>query len=370
MTQHLQGTKLAYVLTFDPSESSGLWLRIKERLAAWQIAGVSADIVICCRESSALIQESAPEGHRLHLLVGRTPFTASFGLPGKLAKLDPDLVYMRYNSPYPPMIEVARKWPTILEIHADDKFEWRYNRLYYRVMGTLFRSSLLNRTAGIVMIDPELMDSPNFPVKKVPTTTIPNGISIPADTRYDAFRERRPGPSRLVLTVGNALSWQGVDKFSELAARLPDLEFHLIGLSAGEVPALPANVTAHGRLQPAEVGPLLATMDIGFGNLAPERAYGPNPSPLKVREYVAAGLPCIVAHDDPDLDGKDGILNLGYGFTDFEKASMAVTDFALVWTGRTCTQAMADSVDLVGKEAQRHAFFESVVRLHAPTVPS
>lgn len=369
MTQPLQGTRLAYVLTFDPSESSGLWLRIKERLETWEAAGVSADIFICCRESSALIQEPPLQGHRLHLLIGRTPFLASFGLPKKLASLGPDLVYMRYNSPYPSMIDVARRWPTILEIHADDKFEWRYNRLYYRVMGTLFRSSLLRRIAGIVMIDPELMESVNFPVKEVPTTMIPNGIRIPGDTVYDASRERRPGPSRLVLTVGNALSWQGIDKFFELATVLPDLEFHLVGLGPDDFPALPGNVTAHGRLQPGDVGPLLATMDIGFGNLAPERAYGPNPSPLKVREYIAAGLPCIVAHDDPDLDGKDGMLNLGYGFSDFEKAGIEVRDFALIWTGRTCSRAMADSIDIAAKEAQRHAFFEEVVRSHAPAVP-
>lgn len=364
MTQHLQGTKLAYVLTFDPSESSGLWLRIKERLEAWRIAGVSADIFICCRESSTLIQEPPLRGHRLHLLVGRTPFIASFGLPKKLASFNPDLIYVRYNSPYPPMIELARRWPTILEIHCDDKFEWRFYPLHYRVMGTLFRSSLLRRIDGIVMVDPELMDSSNFPVKKVPAKTIPNGICIPDDTRYDTYRERQPGPSRLVLSVGNTLSWQGIDKFFKLALHLPDLEFHLVGLGADQVPTFPKNVTAHGRLLPGEVKPFLSTMDIGFGNLAPERAFGPYPSPLKVREYVAAGLPCVVAHNDPDLEGKDGILNLGYGFTDFEKAGIAVRDFALVWTGRACSLAMADSVNVLGKETERLAFFETVLRLH------
>jgi hypothetical protein len=345
-------------------EGSGLWLRIKERLEAWRIAGVSADIFICCRESSTLIQEPPLRGHRLHLLVGRTPFIASFGLPKKLASFNPDLIYMRYDSPYPPMIELARRWPTILEIHSDDKIEWRFYPLHYRVMGTLFRSSLLCRIDGIVMVDPELMESSNFPVKKVPAKTIPNGICIPDDTRYDTYRERQPGPSRLVLSVGNTLSWQGIDKFFKLALHLPDLEFHLVGLGADQVPTFPKNVTAHGRLLPGEVKPFLSTMDIGFGNLAPERAFRPYPSPLKVREYVAAGLPCVVAHNDPDLEGKDGILNLGYGFTDFEKAGIAVRDFALVWTGRACSLAMADSVNVLGKETERLAFFETVLRLH------
>src|ERR1035437_10382300 len=161
MTEYLQGAKLAYVLTFDPSKMSGLWLRIKERLATWRLAGVSADIFVCCRASSALIYEPPLQGHRLHLLVGRTPFIASFRLPGKLASLDPDLIYMRYNSPYPPMIELARGWPTILEIHADDKYEWKLLPFKYRVMGTFFRSSLLTRIAGIIMVDPQLIESSN-----------------------------------------------------------------------------------------------------------------------------------------------------------------------------------------------------------------
>jgi len=264
------------------------------------------------------------------------------------------------------MIEVARRWPTILEIHSDDKFEWNLHPFYHRVMGTLFRSSLLTRIAGMVMVAPELIESSNFRVKKVPTTTIPNGIRIPADIKYDACRERQPGPSRLVLSVGNTLPWQGIDKFFALALRLPDLDFHLLGLSANQVPAFPKNVTINERMLPAEIGPFLSTMDIGFGNLALEKDYGPSPSPLKVREYVAAGLPCIVAHDDPDLEGQEGILNLGYGFTDLKQASVAVKAFARHWTGRTCSRTMADSVSLVAKEAQRLEFFETVLKMDRP----
>jgi hypothetical protein len=365
VTPHPQ-SKIAYVLTFDPSAGSGLWLRLKERLDVWQNAGVSADIFICCRKSSALVLEPPTPGHRIHLLTGTTPFLASFGLPRRLASLNPDLIYMRYNLPYPSMIEVARRWPTILEIHSDDKLEWEQRPRRYRMMGTVFRPFLFRQVAAMVMVDPELLRSSSFPVEKIPSTAISNGIRIPADIRYDGSRQRRSGPPRLVLSVGNTESWQGIDKFLALALRQPDLEFHLLGLDAAQLADCPRNVTVHGRLQPGDVTSFLSTMDIGVGNLALERASRHSPSPLKVREYVATGLPCIIAHDDPDLDGMDGMLNLGYGFTDLQQAAVAVGDFAQRWTGRTCSLAMADSVDLSAKEAERQAFFEATLRLHPP----
>lgn len=363
-------TRIAYVLTFDPAEGSGLWLRMQERLEAWRIAGVSVDLLICCRESSTLMRETAPPGHRLHLLVGRSPFLASFGLRKRLEAISPDLVYMRYNLPYPSMIQVAGRWPTILEIHGDDKLEWEHRPLRYRAMGGFNRSILLNRAAGMVMVDAELLHSPNFPVQKIPSTAIPNGIQIPAATQYGGSRERRPGPPRLVLSAGNEESWQGIDKFLGLALRLPNLEFHVLGSDRSQLPALPENVTVHERLQARDVAPFLSGMDIGVGNLALERVSRASPSPLKVREYVAVGLPCILAHDDPDLDGKDGMVNLGYGFTDLDQAAVAVNEFTQRWTERSCSLAMAQSVDVLAKEAERNAFFETVLRLHAPAIRS
>jgi glycosyltransferase involved in cell wall biosynthesis len=362
--------KIAYVLTFDPSIGSGLWLRMQERLEVWRGLGISVDVFICCRKSSSLVLAPPIPGHRIHLLTGSNPFLASFSLPRRLALLNPDLIYMRYNLPYPSMIEVARRWPTILEIHSDDKLEWEQRPRRYRTMGKLFRSFLFRQAAAMVMVDPQLLHSPGFPVDRLPSTAIPNGIRIPANLRYGGSRERKAGPPRLVLSVGNTESWQGIDKFIELAGRLPDLEFYLLGLDATQVPDHSANVTVQERLQPWEVTQFLSRMDIGMGNLALERISRPSPSPLKVREYIAAGLPCIVAHDDPDLDGKEGILNVGYGFTDFDQAGAAIGDFAARWTGRTCSLAMADSVSLAAKETERIAFFETILQEHSPRVLS
>jgi hypothetical protein len=102
-------------------------------------------------------------------------------------------------------------------------------------------------------------------------------------------------------------------------------------------------------------------VDLGIGNLAVERIDRPRCSPLKVREYIAAALPCIIAHDDPDLNQLPGVLNLGYGFTPSLEVAAKIDSFVQEWIGRACPIDLAEAVDLAHKEDARLEFLASVV---------
>lgn len=355
---------LAYVLTFDPTKGSGLWLRLLERLAIWAEIGIAADVVICCRSDSELVA-SPPSGspHRFHILHGRSSFhAATAALPGAISAIAPQLVYMRYNSPYPSMVTVARRWPTVLEIHADDTREWARRPMRYRLMGRLFRPAMLSSVRGYVFVDPELVDSQSFPEPPDGTRTISNGVRISETVDFGGARPREPGPGRLVLVAGTGDRYQGVDKLVQLATLLPELEFHVAGpVDPGDRHA-PGNVVFHGVLDPMRLGELLGRMDVGVGNLALEDVGMRRPSPLKVRDYVAAGLPCILAHDDPDLPEQPGVLGIPFGFTPDSQVARRIAGFTADWQGRSCTRAMAEAVDIRRKEADRLDFLRAVVR--------
>jgi hypothetical protein len=108
-------------------------------------------------------------------------------------------------------------------------------------------------------------------------------------------------------------------------------------------------------------------MDIGVGTLAMERINRRRRSPLKVREYIANGLPCIIAHEDPDLAGLEGVLNLDYGFKPDRAAADRILQFTNRWMGKTCPPEMATAVDVRKKESQRISFLSAV---HDGAVPN
>jgi hypothetical protein len=352
--------RIAYVITFDPSVSSGLWDRLVERLECWTELGISADVIIACRASSPLFQSSPIDPHRLHLLSGKRPFFGSFRLPETMRRICPDIVYMRYNLPYPSMIRTAQCWKTVLEVHADDTEEWRHRPLRYRALGMLLRERLMRNISGLVFVDPTLSSSANFPTRSVPIRSISNGIRIAPPDTYGRQRYRHQGPPRLILLAGNDEPWQGFDKFAALASLLPTIDFHIVGPVATNTTHLPPNLTRHGGQSSSRVIEILEFMDIGVGTLAMERINRRRRSPLKVREYIANGLPCIIAHEDPDLAGLEGVLNLDYGFQPDRAAADRILQFTNRWMGKTCPPEMATAVDVRKKESQRISFLSAV----------
>lgn len=142
---------------------------------------------------------------------------------------------------------------------------------------------------------------------------LPNGVDlgrhhIPAD-------ERRVGHDSVdvVFAASHFAPWHGLDRLLEAAAHWrpskgEQLNIHLVGALGELERAAIADlrndaVTAksHGTLGPSELARLFAGMDIGIGSLALDRAGIMDACTLKVREYLAQGLPVYSTHRDCGL---------------------------------------------------------------------
>ena len=151
--------------------------------------------------------------------------------------------------------------------------------------------------------------------------------SPPIELAENAIESVRPGKAHglRVGYVGHLYPGRGIEVVGELARRMPEVEFNLVGGRESDISYWKnqfmelSNVIFHGHVRPAEVYQLQRRMDVllapyaevlhhagGAHNTAPWM------SPMKIFEYMAAGR-AIIASDLPVLrevlcDGLNALL--------------------------------------------------------------
>ena len=109
------------------------------------------------------------------------------------------------------------------------------------------------------------------------------------------------------------------------------------------------------------LGELYKKMDIAIGTLALHRKKMEEASPLKVREYVAYGLPVIIGYIDIDLNNEEFILNIGNYEENVVESIDAIVKFIESWKNKVIDLDIS-RIDMNKKEKQRLKFFSGFVR--------
>lgn len=354
--------KVAVLLHWNEGEDSGVFKKVVSQIRTWRDQGVCVSLHLISRELSLGIWQQYLKNIVITFHVYYNVLTRLKAWQEAVEALkiqQPDIVYHRYDLYMPPLRSLFQRFPLILEINTDDLAEYCLTEGLRCWYNRFTRSLLLRGAAGLVFVTHELSSLPHFSQYRKPSSVIANGIALDDYTVLPAPKNNEP---RLFFIGADRQPWHGVDKILRLAQLFPRWQFDIVGIPPGRFQEVPLNVHIYGPLGRQAYEPLLAQADIAIGTLALHRKKVNEACPLKVREYLAYGLPIIIGYKDTDFPhGAPFILELPNAEDNVENGVGVIAEFVSEWKGRRVQREAISHLDLSSKECQRLAFFRKVL---------
>jgi glycosyltransferase involved in cell wall biosynthesis len=345
--------RIAYIARWDVSVESGVLKKMLDQLGYWQAAGHEVKLFALSRSETPW---SGTAGIPVEAVSGVRPLTRPYRfklLLDQARRWRPTVAYLRFATFSAALESFMRQVPTVAEINTDDLAEYRlYLPRYQYIYHSALRARILRRSQAFIPVSHELAGL----VERYdrPMRIIANGIDLSNYRQLPAPHNDRP---RLVFLGAPASAWHGVDEIIRWARLTPEWDFELIGTAHS--PEYPPNVRAHGILTRQQYERIVAMSDIAVGTLALHRKNMEEASPLKVREYLAFGLPCINGYRDTDfMSDAPFILRLDNRPDNVAPQLARVREFVARWKGRRVPRAPVEHLDLRCKESTRLELLE------------
>jgi glycosyltransferase involved in cell wall biosynthesis len=255
------------------------------------------------------------------------------------------------------MLWFPRRARLVVEINTNDLGENALGSRPRAWYNAATRGLVLGRAKALVFVTSELSRRPSFRGYGSRHCVITNGIELDA---YPVLPARPHADTRLAFVGSPGQPWQGIDKVLKLASLRADWRFDIVGMTADSASA-PSNVRWHGQLDRDDLIEVLVGADVGLGTLALHRKAMDEASSLKVREYLALGLPVIYANVDLDADGLgEYALRIANTESNVVDELPRIAAFVERVRGERVPRSALAGLDVERKEQQRLALFREV----------
>lgn len=350
--------RIAYLAHWTGGTTSGVTLKIAAQALAWSRLGARVRVVAyggaSVTEFTAVLEGSGIAAEARSFTDWRERSAAIRDSASRVVEWGADVVYFRQDLWSPAIERLAGAIPLVLEVNTDDLAEARLGRLRRRLFLAATRDRLLRRAAAGVFVTAELGRSPRFAALSGPRLVLGNGIDL--DQVRPVPPPRSPVPA-LAFVAAEHQAWHGLDKLVALAGARPEWRFNLVGnLPVDNATRFP-NLRMWGALGPVGVRQVLADSDVGVGPLALHRKGMSEASPLKAREYLAAGLPVLSGYTDTDFPGgAPFLLELPNEEANVLQGLDRIDEFVARWKGRRVERPAIQHLDVMVKESLRLDF--------------
>jgi hypothetical protein len=347
--------KIAYVLISKDAAHSGVYKKILDQITFWRLSGYSVQLFVVTDFDSISYWQKIDEKAVILLDKSRiAKFLNRIRIFRLAIKSRPSLIYLRDSFPLrihkcsiPIVIEVQSLVGEELKIRSRAKYLlFRYSKKY-----------IYSRINAAVYVSRELLRLNEFQFKDtIPKITIGNGINL---NRIEVLPQRIESKLGLFFVGNPNQLWHGVSELVEFARLNPDIDIHVVGNSNQ---TRLSNLFFYGRLTPDEYRDIASKCVAGIGSLNLIVIQQKESSSLKVREYLALGLPVILKHEDTDLSPDDShVLQLPDTQLNLAAFAPEIRTFLLEWKNKRVPREEILSLDVQAKEAIRLEFFESIL---------
>lgn len=339
--------KICYICYFASPKAFGIGKKVASKIRLLNKANVSAQGIFLFDSSHNYLQHSNTSLipiNGLNDLISENPskgYQLLFeSISNNIKNLDFDLIILRYPWANQHLLNFLQAHPnTILEHNTKEEEEldmflknisWR-DKIYLLRKGQIktlnkarFDKSNENRfkrqclqaaLAGICVTD-EISDyEKELSGGEYKTFTISNGIDV-EKIKQKTANAFDGSQLRLIMVNSSPTKWHGVDRLLQglknnskkhpihldiIGNIMPQLKKRILHLGLDD------QVTLHGYKTGKELDVMFDNSHIGVGTLALHRINLKQGAVLKVREYLARGLPFFIGYEDVDLYKNDNL---------------------------------------------------------------
>jgi len=350
--------RIAYIVNEDVTVGSGVSKKIVCQMQSW--TELNHEVKLFALSPTAPVWSGFVNlvviQYEIKLL---KRFSSLSRLSSEVSDFEPDIIYMRYDKECSVYVKLAEKFPLIVEVNTNNKKEEIHTLpLTTRLYNFITRGRLLNKASGFISVTEELSEL--FKGHSGLSTTIANGINL---SEYIAAPPTNNIEPHLLFIGSPGYPWHGIDKIMKLAEHFKGWEFHIIGYTQEQVPHAPGNVNLHGYLNKEQYRSIFNTCDVAIGTLSLHIKGMDEASPLKVREYLACGLPVIIGYSDTDFAGENHpfLLQIPNLENSIHVSLDRIESFVLKWKNNRISRQQILHIDSSIKELQRIDFFSTII---------
>lgn len=262
---------------------------------------------------------------RLHKIFAKMRFVRAFfrirpvfqAAYEEIKRFNPSIIICRYNTTYlPAPFNPKRVKPDILFIseHQAKEIEELRMSFFDRVMLPIERikaRKFFKNVDGIVAVTSEIAKHEVARANRdIPYFVLPNGIDV-GKYPLKSYVEFKGDLLKMVFVGLTTSKWHGLDRLLMGMKNYQGnvrLELHIVGSVVRDIKDLvrllnlEKNVIFHGLRYGKELDKTFDNVHIAIGTLGIHREKLKYGSTLKVREYMARGVPFVISYIDEDIE--------------------------------------------------------------------